>query len=184
MYILLSPPILQSELCIQSSKLKQTHGLSRDSGSRNALLAPGSPLQAWDGKGRAAGNNRGRPEVGAECGPGTAPIRVSAPCQDGPFRLHPKRRVPGMQRLAGLCASVGLAAAARAPAAPRAPGPRLCLRAATMERPAAGESAPPCAPWGAASAVGRAHPPRSASQATRNPTPLAVGPPLTPRTPW
>ncbi|XP_031236474.1 A-kinase anchoring protein 7 isoform X3 [Mastomys coucha] len=39
-----------------------------------------------------------------------------------------------MLRLAGLCASAGLAAAAT-----RAPGPRLRLRAATMERPAVGE---------------------------------------------
>ncbi|XP_052025699.1 A-kinase anchoring protein 7 isoform X2 [Apodemus sylvaticus] len=44
-----------------------------------------------------------------------------------------------MLRLVGHRASLGLAAAARAPAAPRAPGPRLRLRAATMERPAAGE---------------------------------------------
>ncbi|XP_051031366.1 A-kinase anchoring protein 7 isoform X2 [Phodopus roborovskii] len=56
----------------------------------------------------------------------------------GPFRLLPKRRVPGMLRLAGLRASAGLAAAASAPAAPRSPGLRLFLRAATMERPAAG----------------------------------------------
>ncbi|XP_038194318.1 A-kinase anchoring protein 7 isoform X2 [Arvicola amphibius] len=45
-----------------------------------------------------------------------------------------------MLRLAGLRASAGLAAAASAPAAPRPPGLRLrLLRAATMERPAAGE---------------------------------------------
>lgn len=90
-----------------------------------------------------------------------------------------------MLRLAGLCASAGLAAAARAPATPRAlrtPGPRLRLRAATMERPAAGESARPARP-GAASVVGRARPPRSASQAARSPTPLTVDPSPSPRAP-
>ncbi|XP_012965677.1 A-kinase anchoring protein 7 isoform X2 [Mesocricetus auratus] len=44
-----------------------------------------------------------------------------------------------MLRFAGLRASAGLASAASAPAAPRPPGLRLFLRAATMERPAAGE---------------------------------------------
>lgn len=90
------------------------------------------------GTGRAApqeiteGGQRSEPSAA----PGTAPIREPKPRWAGPFRLLPKRRVPGMLRLAGLCASAGLAAAARAPAATRAPGPRLRLRAATMERPA------------------------------------------------
>jgi hypothetical protein len=145
------------------------------------------------GTGRAApqeiteGGQRSEPEPSTA--PGTAPIRVSTPRRAGPFRLLLKRRVPGMLRLAGRCASAGLAAAARAPAVPRAPGPRLRLCAATMERPAVGESTPPCAPRGglcrgACSPAPLRLPGRPQPHAPRDrPSPYTLGIPVQPGSP-